>query len=55
MKRYVGLDVSQDNCAMCILEEDGTRVFEGTCATGSDAITPDPGDNHEPDEIKKRP
>ena len=38
MKRYVGLDVSQDSCAMCILEEDGTRVFEGTCATDPDAI-----------------
>lgn len=38
MKCAVGLDVSQYECAMCILNEDGTRVFEGTCATDPDAI-----------------
>ncbi|WP_171182199.1 IS110 family transposase [Ruegeria sp. HKCCD8929] len=38
MKRYVGLDVSQDACAMCILEEDGACVFEGVCPTDPDAI-----------------
>ncbi len=29
MKNYVGLDVSLTNCAGCVLQEDGTRVFEG--------------------------
>ncbi len=38
MKRYVGLDVSQDSCAVCILEEDGALVFEGACATDPDVI-----------------
>ncbi|MDJ0826175.1 MAG: IS110 family transposase [Rhodobacter sp.] len=38
MKRYVGLDVSQDSCAICILEEDGTLLFEGASETDPDAI-----------------
>ncbi len=38
MKRYVGLDVSQDECAVRILNEDGTGMFEGTCPTDPDAI-----------------
>ena len=38
MKRHVGLDASQDECAVCILREDGARVFEGSCPTGPDAI-----------------
>ncbi len=38
MKRYVGVDVSRDECAVCILGEDGTRVFEGSCPTDPDAI-----------------
>ena len=38
MKRYVGLDVSQDECAICILNEDGTRLYEGTCRTDPDQI-----------------
>lgn len=33
MKRFVGLDVSQESCTFCILEDDGTKVFEGDCAT----------------------
>ncbi len=38
MKRYVGMDVSQDECAICILGEDGTPVFDGTCPTDPDHI-----------------
>ena len=38
MKRFVGLDVSQESCAVCILEDDGTKLFEGDCATDPDTI-----------------
>lgn len=38
MKRYVGLDVSQDECAICVLSEDGMVLFEGSCATDPDVI-----------------
>ncbi|CUK01918.1 Transposase IS116/IS110/IS902 family protein [Ruegeria denitrificans] len=38
MKNYVGLDVSLTNCAVCVLQEDGTRVFEGECSTDPDEI-----------------
>lgn len=38
MKRYVGSDVSLDECAVCILKEDGTGIFEGSCATNPDTI-----------------
>ena len=38
MKRFVGLDVSQKSCAICILEDDGKKLFEGDCATDPDTI-----------------
>lgn len=38
MKPIVGLRVSQERCAVCILEEDGAPVFEGDCAKDADAI-----------------
>lgn len=38
MKNYIGLDVSQTSCAICILREDGSRVFEGECSTDPDEI-----------------
>lgn len=38
MKSYVGLDVSQTCCAVCVLHEDGTRVFEVECLTDPDEI-----------------
>jgi len=38
MKSYVVLDVSQAECAVCILSEGGTRVIEGSCETDPDAI-----------------
>lgn len=38
MKRYVGLDVSQDECAICVLSEDGSILHEVTCRTNPDVI-----------------
>ena len=38
MKRYVGLDVSQDQTAICVLDDDGSTLFEGFCATDADQI-----------------
>ncbi|MEO0821523.1 MAG: transposase, partial [Pseudomonadota bacterium] len=38
MKRYVGLDVSQDQTAICVLHEEGSILFEGSCRTEPDAI-----------------
>lgn len=38
MKRFVGRDVSQDSCAVCILDDDGSPIFEGDCATDPNAI-----------------
>ena len=38
MNCYIGLDVSQEECAICILEEDGTPVFEGSCLTDPGVI-----------------
>lgn len=38
MERYVGLDVSLDECAVCVLSEDGTRMYEGSCQTDPDTI-----------------
>ncbi|MEL7444689.1 MAG: IS110 family transposase [Pseudomonadota bacterium] len=38
MKRYVGLDVSQDQTAICVLNEDGSIIFEGSCLTEPDQI-----------------
>ncbi len=38
MRCYVGLDVSQEVCAVCILNEEGTPVFEGSCPTDPSAI-----------------
>ena len=33
MQRYVGLDVSQDQTAICVLDGEGGILFEGSCAT----------------------
>lgn len=38
MKRFVGLDVAQEECAVCILNEDETREFEGSCPTDPNRI-----------------
>lgn len=38
MKSYVGLDVSLRETAVCVLNEDGAIIFEGTVATDPDLI-----------------
>ena len=38
MKRYVGIDVAQEQCALCIVDDAGTILFEGSCATDPDKI-----------------
>lgn len=38
MKRYVGIDVAQEQCARCIVDEAGTILFEGSCPTDPDEI-----------------
>jgi transposase len=38
MKRYVGIDVAQKECALCIVDDTGTILFEGSCATDPDEI-----------------
>ena len=38
MKRYVGIDVAQEQCALCIVDDAGTTLFEGSCATDPDKI-----------------
>jgi transposase len=38
MKRYVGIDVAQEQCALCIVDDTGTILFEGSCATDPDKI-----------------
>ena len=38
MKRYVGIDVAQKECALCIVDDTGAVLFEGTCLTDPDEI-----------------
>ncbi|GLO70892.1 hypothetical protein MACH17_35120 [Phaeobacter inhibens] len=38
MKRYVGIDVAQKECALCIVDDAGAILFEGTCVTDPDEI-----------------
>lgn len=38
MKRYVGIDVAQKECALCIVDDAGMVLFEGTCVTDPDEI-----------------
>ena len=37
-RHYVGLDVSQDLTTICVIDDAGTRVWRGTCASDPDAI-----------------
>ena len=37
-ERYVGIDVAQEQCALCIVDDAGTILFEGSCATDPDKI-----------------
>ncbi len=39
MKHYVGLDVSQQHTAVCVVDQDGKKIWEGKCATDPHAIT----------------
>lgn len=38
MEQYVGLDVSQKETAVCVVDEDGKRVWQGTCRSTPEAI-----------------
>ncbi len=38
MKRYVGIDVSQEQSALCVVDDAGSIIFEGICSTDPDDI-----------------
>jgi len=38
MEQYVGLDVSQQETAICVIDGAGTKLWEGTCRSTPDAI-----------------
>jgi hypothetical protein len=38
MEQYVGLDVSQKETAICVIDSEGKRMWQGTCRSTSDAI-----------------
>src|SRR5580698_4351658 len=38
VKQYVGLDVSQKETAMCVVDENGTVLFEGKAASDPGAL-----------------
>jgi transposase len=38
MEQYVGLDVSQKETAICVIDSAGSRMWEGTCRSTPDAI-----------------
>lgn len=38
MTLYVGLDVSQETTAICIVDDGGRRIWRGDCRTEPDAI-----------------
>ena len=38
MKQYVGLDVSQDQTSICVVDESGRVLWQGKCATAPEAI-----------------
>lgn len=39
MEQYVGLDVSQKETAICVVDGEGKRVWQGTCRSTPDAMT----------------
>ena len=55
MPHFVGLDVSQKMTTLCVVNEQGSRLWRGVCATDPEAISacilrhaggvPDPGRN----------
>ena len=38
MEQYVGLDVSQKETAICVIDAEGRRVWQGTCRSTPDAM-----------------
>src|SRR5919112_4274879 len=38
MKQYVGLDVSQDQTSICVVDESGRVLWQGKCASAPEAI-----------------
>jgi hypothetical protein len=38
MEQYVGLDVSQKETAICVVDGEGKRVWQGTCRSTPDAM-----------------
>ena len=38
MEPYVGLDVSQELTSVCVVDQQGTVIWRGKCATDPDAI-----------------
>lgn len=38
MEQYVGLDVSQDETHICVVDRDGEKLWEGHCASTPEAI-----------------
>src|SRR3954465_2778026 len=39
MPHYVGLDVSQKTTAICVVDEQGRRLWRGVCATDPEPIS----------------
>ena len=37
MKQYVGLDVSQDQTSICVVDESGRVLWQGKCASTPEA------------------
>ena len=41
MPHYVGLDISQKTTAICVVDEQGKRLWRGVCTTGPELeLTP---------------
>ena len=38
MKQYVGLDVSQDQTSICVVDESGRVLWQGKCASTPDMM-----------------
>ena len=51
MKHYVGLDVSMEETQLHVLDEEGRRVWRGTCRSHPDAIEAAVR-RHAPDAVK---
>ena len=39
MDQYVGLDVSQDETHICVVDRDGNKLWEGSCDSTPEGIT----------------